>query len=1097
MGNALFYNYQGKKVSWLFWLHVTEREEEGVSLLFSPSSLLPLSAVARCDCSYLRTEPFTCGSSPGSSTMGNSASSLLDETKSNSIKGQAEAVLTEFSPYYRKQFSLARFSQVEDDLEQRKEKITQLLKQREAAEEGEVLYEDRVLYFDDSRKWKERYVVVRANHCLELHDSLEAFVRGSPPRLKLLPTGGTVLTTEEAYMAMVDQCFPDDTKVKEDFGPPLAGMPGQFPVYLRLPYRTDSYFCFRQQDKQAVFLSILSDCIRHQNQDFLNKKTSEVQAFLKAIQLYRQDKDKYEAWGMLIGSDVRVMANEVMEHLLPSLEVDLLPRLKAKKTEKRRVWFATVEAAYVLVQEHLLEGLSALKEECRTSVRQQEVLIHSDMDQILSSRRQLEEKVRAKVWAPAERLCSECVQPYLGSVLEELMEPVSSGFQEGRQLSERMMDRLCQDVPLLADSEGLRQALADMARPNLLSCYQKIGSLQEKLQQLQQRFGVSNITGVIHSAQIDLQQLAENAAYTFEQLLHKAVQDNPDNPGSAIEKAKHRVLKQYDYDSSTVRKRISREALVLITLPFIKKNLAPTCKTELQGLEQFIDADHSNFIHVENVYESVLLQSLDKEVTKVVKEAASLKKYNLFTDSRDLLSQSSRSSFSSPSVSTPGSPAMVLASPSKTSSEPQSRSPHPSSPPKDEQTGAENGELKSDESDETDETVFETPLQKVEQILVAQSIAVSEEAEATLPRVEDIDQTVKAEAAAPVALATLAFADSTNQSETQEVTVETAPETVIQEEDVKTAAEPQIQSTHPPKEGKITLSETPTVVESTKTDVEAAAAQTEAPVPSPDTANEPVSSSAGGTGAQTASSSEEETHCERSEIKPEAPSGGQTPALPPADIIVDLSLQEAEPVNISGPNSLDVSVGSESAPSDVESLEGAKTTQSSGEDKVSTTSDVLEDDANISKSPESSDDAAGDETASAEPSPRVQTEAASGELSPPVQAEAASGGDTEASGELSPPVQAEAASGGDTEASGELSPPVQTEAASDGDKEASVELSAEAADATTSPPAEDVNPSSPEAPPDCIKQIRDLVTEVIEVEELVQRYPDGVPNVEE
>lgn len=44
--------------------------------------------------------------------------------------GQAEAELKEFGPYYRKQFSVARFSQVEDDLEQHKEKITQLLRQR-------------------------------------------------------------------------------------------------------------------------------------------------------------------------------------------------------------------------------------------------------------------------------------------------------------------------------------------------------------------------------------------------------------------------------------------------------------------------------------------------------------------------------------------------------------------------------------------------------------------------------------------------------------------------------------------------------------------------------------------------------------------------------------------------------------------------------------------------------------------------------------------------------------------------------------------------------------------------------------------------------
>lgn len=34
------------------------------------------------------------------------------------------------------------------------------------------------------------------------------------------------------------------------------------------------------------------------------------------------------------------MANLVMEQLLPTLEKDMLPRIKAKKTEKKRVWFA-------------------------------------------------------------------------------------------------------------------------------------------------------------------------------------------------------------------------------------------------------------------------------------------------------------------------------------------------------------------------------------------------------------------------------------------------------------------------------------------------------------------------------------------------------------------------------------------------------------------------------------------------------------------------------------------------------------------------------------------------------------------------------------
>ncbi|CAL8306654.1 unnamed protein product [Lota lota] len=604
-------------------------------------------------------------------------SSLLDETTSNYIKDQVESELKAFSPYYRKQYSVTHFSRVEDELEQNKQKTTQLLKQREAPEAGEVLYENAVYHFDETRKWKERYVVVRANYCLECHDSLESFIKGAPARYILLPTGGTVLTTEEKYMGMVDQCFPDTTSnVKEEFAPSMTSLPGQFPVYLRLPYRRDYYFCFKQEARQAGFLSILSACIRHQNQDFLKKKTCEVQAFLKAIQLYRQEKGKYEAWDMMIGSDVRVMANLVMEQLLPALERDMLPRLKAKKTERKRMWFATVEASYILVQEHLMEGLSLLKKECDAAGRQQEVLIHSDMDQIISSRALLEDKLRASVLEPAERFSSEGVQPYLASVLEELMEPISSGFMEGRGLSEALMDELCQDLQTHGVTGDLKQQMAQMSRPNLLSCYQRIGSLNENTPHLQERFGFSNTSSLIHSAQIDLQQLMENAAYTFELMLQKAVQDEAEQAASTMEKAKHRVLKQYDYDSSTVRKKLFQDALVAITLPHIKKNLATVCKPELQRLEQSIYVDHSHFVHVENVYESVLLQMLDKEVTKVVKEAASLRKYNLLNDSRDLLSQSSRSNLFCSTPSTPRSPSWAQ-TPSTTAPSPE---PQPSTP---------------------------------------------------------------------------------------------------------------------------------------------------------------------------------------------------------------------------------------------------------------------------------------------------------------------------------------------------------------------------------------------------------------------------------
>uniref|UniRef100_A0A8C1NC21 Niban apoptosis regulator 1b n=1 Tax=Cyprinus carpio TaxID=7962 RepID=A0A8C1NC21_CYPCA len=543
---------------------------------------------------------------------------------------RTEAELKNFSPHYRRQSCVAFFCHLKDEVEQHRAGQAQLLKQKAS----EVLYEDSMLYFDDNRKWKERFVVVRVDHSLELHDSQESYTKGTPARHKLLPTGGTVLTSEEKYTAVVDKAFPDPSGLKEEPSVPMVAVPGPLPVYLRLPYRRDSYFCFQQEEKRARFVSILNDCIRHQNQDYLKSMECEVQAFLKAVHFYRQEKGHYESWDMLVGTDCQVLANLVMEELLPSLQTELLPKLKGKKADRKRVWFVTVEATYELVHEQLREGLESLKNECREATKQQEALIRSDMDQIINSQTFLETKLQALVSEPAVKYCSESVAPYLTSILEELMGPVSAGFQAVRLLLEDELTRLCKDFPQ--------------------------GGVTEELQSVREHLLIrDNI--ITHNI---LAQLMENAVYTFDLLLQSALKDKPDKQASVMEKAKLRVLKQFDYDSSTVRKKIFQDALVDITLPAIKRNLAPACKTELQNFEQFVFADYTNFVQVENVYENILLNLLNNEVNKVVKEAASLKKNNLFADSTDLqcVSQSSLADSRTPPLSAPSSPPQVSAS---------------------------------------------------------------------------------------------------------------------------------------------------------------------------------------------------------------------------------------------------------------------------------------------------------------------------------------------------------------------------------------------------------------------------------------------------
>lgn len=135
-----------------------------------------------------------------------------------------------------------------------------------------------------------------------------------------------------------------------------------------------------------------------------------------------------------------------------------------------------MQATYTLVLEQVSSSLQALRDECCQKASSSQTLIRSDLDQIVSSLRFLEGKVRGEtlkhrqqhqtdcepllerkkkiqcgitgsalcvpacVCEEAEGVCAECVAPYISSVLEALAEKISAGFSEMQQTLRTQMD---------------------------------------------------------------------------------------------------------------------------------------------------------------------------------------------------------------------------------------------------------------------------------------------------------------------------------------------------------------------------------------------------------------------------------------------------------------------------------------------------------------------------------------------------------------------------------------------------------------------------------------------------------------------------------
>lgn len=412
--------------------------------------------------------------------------------------------------------------------------------------------------------------------------------------------------------------------------------------------------------------------------------------------------------------------------------------------------------------------------------------------------------------------------------------------------------------------------------------------------------------------------------------------------------------------------------------------------------------------------------------------------------------------------------------------------------------------------------------EKVEEVKTTPSVAVTQQVKEETKIVETTAENI------PVLIETLkenvptlpetsaAAADTTTPAETEKVDTSAAPETVTGEEVVvvvtaETSVEPETQSTDTQVDAA--SSETPSAVKSVevKTDSQeeaAVATQSEAPVPSPDPSAAPepvvqqipVDAVAESVASLTVTTTEEQpasgTTVTTTEEEPasvntvtksspdtelEAPSSGAESVTAPTDLGLEAKAGDVEPLTGSDPSSLNVSVGSDSSPSDPESLEdlleGPKESQNSG-DEVSATSEHSEDDIRASESPVSSDEAPAEPMEATTETPVTTSD----ELSPQAPTEDISGDPNAGEG-----VTVDANANVKSEPSVSVVAPM---VASDTQASASAEPVVEATPAGEA--------SSPDPKPlDCIKAIRDLVVEVIEVEELVQRYPCGIPKAED
>ncbi|KAF4077056.1 hypothetical protein AMELA_G00203690 [Ameiurus melas] len=567
--------------------------------------------------------------------MGDVVSTHLDEGRRQVITAHTKKVMTEFSKVYGQQYAVALFNGVRFEIEGGGNVQAQLLHRKDPLQDKSIFSGDLFQYLDENKKWRNRFIYVANSYNISFFDNRLAYERGLHPRGIINCAGYKALTSMDQYLDLLKGCLPD-SKAKPESSQFLK-FASSFLLILWHPYARHHYFSVRTEKEQTKWLAVFQDCIRHANNGLSEENKVLTPAFTDSLRLYRQAKGHYGTWDMMCGDPARILANLVMETLCPELRTQIGPRLKGKLQQRQRNWMLISDAVYRQVLSQTQTQYEAMVQACEVDRPRLDAALRTDMDQIVSSKEHVTGRMRALVLAHADQVLKSSVQPYINSILEALMEPVSQGFSEVREV----LFRELVEIGMNTVNEGGREALGKhMEKVSMLafhpvkmqSCYEKMEQLS--LEGLQQRFDVSSPSVFVHRAQILMREQMDNAVYTFEHLLYQNMaEQSGEELIKTIHRSQDRVLKKYDYDSSTVRKKFFREALLQIIIPYMLKQLHPVYAPELPKFKELIFEDFSRFILVENIFEEVVLQSVTKDIMMAVKEAAIQRRHNLYRDS--------------------------------------------------------------------------------------------------------------------------------------------------------------------------------------------------------------------------------------------------------------------------------------------------------------------------------------------------------------------------------------------------------------------------------------------------------------------------------
>jgi len=261
-------------------------------------------------------------------------------------------------------------------------------------------------------------------------------------------------------------------------------------------------------------------------------------------------------------------------------------------------------------------AMSKVVEELRPKV---EPIIGQLVDPLAKQKKELIDKMTEGCMSIIKPLLEEHVIPHLAKILEIIKSPVVNAYDEAGKLLEKQLGVYASKFNATKPEENFRE-LDQWSRWSWWECrpaLHEFDILYEPLWALREIFHDIYPWSTIYHGQDRLRKILDNAVWTFQLDLKKAIEDKDENP---CDVANGGVMKKYAEDAKTATVLFYLKIFKDIIMPFFNKLVKPACKKIIEPLSDVIPDDMKQFIDPNDMFDK-LVDGVVEETIKTILEA--------------------------------------------------------------------------------------------------------------------------------------------------------------------------------------------------------------------------------------------------------------------------------------------------------------------------------------------------------------------------------------------------------------------------------------------------------------------------------------------